>query len=792
MTSPFSQLTRPWEIYLVHHTHVDIGFTDPQVAVLPRHADFLASVLDYCSATDNLPPGERFCWTCEVSWTVKNFLRQYPARAEEFFRRVGEGRIEVAGIFLQLTDLLGEKLLEAAADYAANLGREQGFAVVTALNDDVNGWAWGLPKILAERGIRYFDIAINEVRHANVRPRPRPFYWASPGGEKVLVWHGNNYTQGNSLGFDKPGAEARVAAYLQGLEDTGYPHGAVEVRIQGLQDDNAPPGLWLCEMVGQWNQHRDYPRLKLCPARQWFEEIEKHWPEPLATHQAAWPDWWADGNGSALYESALVRSAQAGLDSAEALAAVGGTLDAARRERAQEAAMFFCEHTWGAWCSTDQPDSLESKAQWHFKADFAYRAAMEAKVLVRETLLSCLPAAESGEVQVFNPLPFVRTDLVEVLITDDLIIPDGPPDVPTAQRTEAGPAVELVDLISGEICPAARRPIVADARRKPGQWVRFIAKEVPPQGWKKYRIQPATGQFTPCSRRQDNLLENTFFRLTVDPGAGGITSLVDLAQGRELVAAGNYALNQLIYETIDDPADRERLCSWRGSKTDAPFLRRSPVMQIKSGPLLPFGVSLILEGGGGDLPEVKSEIVLYDDLPRVDIFNTLKKAAHPQGEAIYQAFPIAAESPTVYLDIPGAVFRPGLEQIPGSATDWQGIQHYFAAADNNYTVVVASPDVPLVQINGINTGKWQDGLPPPNGVIMSWVMNNYWFTGFPATQSGRVDYRYSLAGQPGAFLPDAARRFALSIRQPLLAAARRPGGTAIIQGTVLSGGSSPA
>jgi hypothetical protein len=321
--------------------------------------------------------------------------------------------------------------------------------------------------------------------------------------------------------------------------------------------------------------------------------------------------------------------------------------------------------------------------------------------------------------------------------------------------------------------------------------VRFIAKAVPAQGWKSYRIQPATRQFTARGRRRENVLENAFFRLTVTPGAGGITSLVDLTQNRELVAAGDYALNQLIYETIADPDDRERLCSWRGSKSDTPFSRRTPALQIRAGDAFPFGVSLIMEGGGGDLPEVRSEIVLYDDLPRVDIFNTLNKAAHPQGEAIYQAFPIAAESPTIYLDIPGAVFRPGLEQIPGAATDWHSIQHYFAAADNNYTVVVASPDVPLVQINGINTGKWQENLPPHNGLVMSWVMNNYWFTGFPASQSGRVDYRYSLTGQPGAFGADAARRFALALRQPLLAAARRPGGPAIIHGAVLSSGSNP-
>jgi hypothetical protein len=69
---------------------------------------------------------------------------------------------------------------------------------------------------------------------------------------------------------------------------------------------------------------------------------------------------------------------------------------------------------------------------------------------------------------------------------------------------------------------------------------------------------------------------------------------------------------------------------------------------------------------------------------------------------------------------------------------------------------------------------------------MSWVMNNYWFTNFPAAQSGRVNYRYSLTGGPGAFSVEAARRFALSIRQPLLAAALSPGGTTIIHGAVLT------
>ena len=170
-------LTRPWEIWLVHHTHVDIGYTEPQDIILRKHAEFVAHALDHCTATDNLPEGERFCWTCEVAWTVKAFLARYPERADEFFRRVREGRIEVTALYLQLTDLFTQELLEDTTDYALALGREHGFAVVTAMNDDVNGWAWGLPDLLAARGVRFMDTAINETRALGVRPRPALFRW---------------------------------------------------------------------------------------------------------------------------------------------------------------------------------------------------------------------------------------------------------------------------------------------------------------------------------------------------------------------------------------------------------------------------------------------------------------------------------------------------------------------------------------------------------------------------------------------------------------------------------------
>jgi hypothetical protein len=757
-------ITRPWEIFLVHHTHVDIGYTEPQQVLFRKHAAFIDRALDCIAETDEYPEEAKFRWTCEVSWTVKNFLRRYPERAEEFFRRVREGRIEVTGIFLQLTDLFGEALLERALDYATDLAWEHGFQVVTGMNDDVNGWAWGLPRMMAARGMRYLDTAINETRALGVRPRPHPFYWASPGGERVLLWHGNSYLHGGM--WENPAtAEERMTEYLVGLEQSPYPHHAIEVRTPGEGHDNAPPGRWISDFVREWNDRWEYPKIRFATPRAWFEHLEEHWPGEIPEFRLGWPDWWADGNGSALYESALARRAQADLLTARSF---NISLDRERVEAAEEAAMLFCEHTWGAWCSTDDPEGFESKAQWNVKAGFAYTAATEASALLRDAARACAPQArEEPAVAVFNPLPFPRTDLVEVTVVDAAIDPEHAGWVPAPRRTDEGPTFHLLDVETGERVPVSRAPAIDGSARRKAQTVRFIAKEVPAGGWRQYRIVPEALEANPRTKCRGDMLANDHFRLIAGPR--GLSSLLDRASGREMVAGGDYALGQYIYEIINSPEGREALCEWGKLHYDAPFLRRTPPMRLGHGPALPFGAGLVLEGSEADIPYQRMEFTLYDELPRLDILCTVIKPPRTHAEAIYHAFPLAGKAPTVYLDVPGAVLRPGLDQVPGTAADWHGIQRYFAVSDDEWTTVVASPDVPLVQVNGINTGKWQPVVPPHNGLVMSWAMNNYWFTNFPAAQGGIIPYRYSIAGYPGPFDAQRSARLADAIRQPLVA-----------------------
>jgi hypothetical protein len=51
---------RKWSVFLVHHSHLDIGYTDTQGSVLQHHLRYLDSVLDLVSATDDWPEDAKF------------------------------------------------------------------------------------------------------------------------------------------------------------------------------------------------------------------------------------------------------------------------------------------------------------------------------------------------------------------------------------------------------------------------------------------------------------------------------------------------------------------------------------------------------------------------------------------------------------------------------------------------------------------------------------------------------------------------------------------------------------
>lgn len=141
-----------WTVYLVQHTHTDIGYTKPQTEILTEHLRYIDYAIEYCEATADYPDDAKFRWTCEASWAVREWLRIRPAeQVERFLRFVKNGQIEVTAMFFNMSELSGEN---AYKTFLAPIARfhELGIPVETAMQDDVNGVAWCLADYLPISG----------------------------------------------------------------------------------------------------------------------------------------------------------------------------------------------------------------------------------------------------------------------------------------------------------------------------------------------------------------------------------------------------------------------------------------------------------------------------------------------------------------------------------------------------------------------------------------------------------------------------------------------------------------
>ena len=61
-------------LYVVNHSHTDIGFTDHQDVCLRQHREYVDAALDLIEATADRPTESRYRWTVEVTGPLLPWL----------------------------------------------------------------------------------------------------------------------------------------------------------------------------------------------------------------------------------------------------------------------------------------------------------------------------------------------------------------------------------------------------------------------------------------------------------------------------------------------------------------------------------------------------------------------------------------------------------------------------------------------------------------------------------------------------------------------------------------------
>jgi len=749
----------PMTVYILPHSHTDIGYTEIQTAIEEKQVQNLLTGIEYARQTADYPEGARFIWNVEVLWAADLYLQRLSnERRAEFFDAVKKGWVGLNGMYLnELTGLCRPEELLQLFRYSTQLAEQCGVTIDSAMISDVPGYTWGTVTAMAKAGIKYFSTAPNyfdRIGDILQQWENKPFYWLSPSSnEKVLVWIPlRGYALSHMIGKLSP---EFVEDYMTKLSEMNYPYEIAHLRWSG-HGDNAVPDKTICEFVKDWNGKYDYPRFLISTTSDAFRAFEERYGSQLPEVKGDWTPYWEDGAGSSAQETAMNRASSDRIVQAQTLWTM---LDHAGYplsgfDKAWRNILLYSEHTWGAWCSVSDPENSMTREQWEIKQSYALEADRQTRELLDSVLANHSKSGlDENAIDVFNTTSWPRTELV--------IVPRELSRTGDRVTNERGKAIPSQRLSTGELA--------------------FLASDVPPLAAKRFGISPEKPLLKGKARVEGTTLDNGLIRVRVDEKTGGIIEL--RARGLDAnfadTASGN-ALNDYLFLPGDDLADLQR---------------NGPVkISVKeSGPLV---VSLLIESEAPGCRALKREVRLTSGLDYVETINIVDKERAPANpkpgdwtfaqkggkESVNFAFPFHVPEGVMRLDLPIGVIQPESGQIPSACKNWFTVGRWADVSNEKMGVTWATLDAPLVQVGELsarllgsqnNPDVWRKKVEPTQ-TLYSWAMNNHWGTNYRAYQEGPVVFRYALRPHR-RFEADSAFRFATGLSQPLIVA--RAGGS---------------
>lgn len=759
-------------IYLIHHSHTDIGFTGDQPIIWELQARFITQALEQVEREAERFGVERASrWTIETAGVLEYWLRHAAARDIDRLIAAERARlIEVTAIFLNLTPLYDTVQHIEALQLVHRLRREYGFDICSAMNCDVNGHNWPLADLLLDAGIDGFSMAINHHFGGPPKPRPAIFRWQAPSGRDLLAFNGWQYGKAGEFGLAEDDDEKflhwwpQVEAFLK---QTGYQ--LPVFMLQGIHPygDNAGFFQKFGEFARRWNASGRLPRIVLATPRQWWQAVQP-FREQIAVWRGDWTDYWNFGCISTAREVAIERAARARLVSADTMFAAMNSLAGAQtgwaqrsfslfRQSAWHALNLWGEHTWSAdGAGATWRD--DARSQTNHKTHLAYHAHSYSHLLHRDALAEVARHVASGssdDLLVFNPLPWQRT--ISGPVSSLTLNPRGAAQDDLAGRHYQGHFSNPTEIGAHQSDEHFSLPPVS----VPG----FGYVVVPQAKILKTREATSVGEAAQ--------VENQRFRIVFNREKGGVVSLYDKHLQHEWVDRGSpYPFFMFVHEQVADrahPFPRHLLneMDWRTSletvrawKPDWRALHTTPERLLSHKVYCtPLGWSVEQSFNHPAVENITIRLFLPAEGDFIECEAQWQMGLETYPEATYLVFPFNLPNATARFDVGGLAVRPEDDQLPGVNRDYFTAQKWVDFCDNQRGVTIATPINPLCQLGDFHFAHNQGRFELPRATFLGWVTNNYWECNFPYHQPGTVVARYRIQSYQGAFDEVRAYRF---------------------------------
>ncbi|MBL0174945.1 MAG: glycoside hydrolase [Ignavibacteria bacterium] len=781
------QPVRRFTVYLLPHSHVDIGYTDLQWKVEQIHMNNIDAAIALAEKTQDYPEGSRFVWNVETLWAVDSYLhprqrlkqQQRDADTNAFAkleRAVKKGWIHLDATYANVNTSAcnSEELLQLFA-FAGELSQQMKTPINSMMQVDIPGTAWGTVTAAAKAGVRYYVNAPNNSdRIGLIREawEDKPFYWISPSGlDTLLHWQVYPYSLAYAvkgqrirnrlwgsgvrpIATDDPTAnflDPFIFDHLAGLKAKNYPYDML--LLSWALSDNAAIDPDLPDAVRAWNERYVSPRVIITSTSRACADLEQRYGAQLPRVRGDYTEYWTDGIGSGARETAMKRNAVESLLQSEALSVIHTT--SVQTRHAWRSTLLFAEHTWGAWNSTSDPDSAAVKEQWRVKQSFAVDAVSFGREIrqyvnaastfpgwrTRDGKGHEIPSprimfvSHPGSIDVYNTLSWTRTGMASV----------------PKEQTRDGDRI-----IDDERVPVP-------SWRAADNTLYFIASDVPGLAARRYTMERGAAESQKPVSASTQRIENGILEVVIDTISGGIVQLIDTRTGIDYVDRSSAAgMNSYFYL----PGD-----SLKNLKGNGPVT----ITVGQSGPLL---ASITVRSSAPGCHSLEREYRLWAGADYLEIENRIDKIAIREKEGVHFGFGFNVPNGTMRIDVPFGTVRPELEQIPGSNKNWFTVQRHVDISNDTCGVTWSTLDAPLIEVGNITarligglyqSPEWIRTL-QPSQTLYSWALNNHWHTNFRADQEGPLTFRYAIRPH-GPYDAVAAQRFGIERAQPLIAMA---------------------
>lgn len=766
-------------MYVVHHSHTDIGYTALQERVLDGHTDYIRTVLELMRKKEN----EDFRWNCETCFCVEQFLKQASEEEKkEFWTLVRDGKIGLSMNYLNFNDLADASVLSKKLSAIRKAAERFGAETKTAMCADINGISMGQRDAMIENGTEFLYMNIH--CHHGMYPlfeNQSAFRWENEQGKSLLVWNGEHYNLGNVLGIqpnpgksnmeetffgiEKKGREKddiellkeNIDEYIEECEREGYAYDFIIASVSGVFSDNAPPSLQILETIQAYQKR--YPhgiRLQMVSLSELYAFIQDKLAD-VPVYRGDLTDWWSNGIGTTPRAVKHFKDAQRIYHLCERLDGSVMEKYPELSAQAEDNLLLYAEHTWGHSASVRNPYETMVSDLSIRKNSYASKAHEASSAMLNhltKDMGDCMRYYNlNGSLKVINPSGAAGKLPVSFYIETNLQCGERVINAKTGEvlKTQVsahprGMMVSFVDCFEAGETKEYRYEKTEIKTEKINKRKAYAGSD---------GVKDIINDYDTVSYKLPYEYENKWFRLTYRSGAG-ITDFQDKTTGRSLMKEGSVPFFTPIYEqtkihrepyTNDVFEARERQLlgrNIRGKNAVCTAGRLEDICCTDRGDVFTqLCFTYELPGTIGCFVFVK----FYEDIPRIDYKLQIGKTLSLDIESVYMPLSVSLGEQHIYLKKGTEAFRPGIEQIPGSCMEYYMSDAGIAYVGQDKSICIQNWDTPLIYFGEMRHHpiKLCDGSQEDNDRdAYSWIMNSTWETNFTLELAGFGEFCYTL------------------------------------------------